>query len=53
MITLKMGRQLTLPNLDQHPPARPPLIQRRVDTDNLPFRPLRLIGARPFNEPHT
>ena len=40
MITLKPARQLTLPNLDQHPPGRPPLVQRGIDTDNLPHRRL-------------
>ena len=52
MITLKPGRQLTLPFLDQHPPARPASVQCRVNTDDLPDRPLRRIGAGPFRKPH-
>jgi hypothetical protein len=52
MITLKPGRQLTLPVLDQHPPARPTLVQGRLNTDNLPHRPLTRIGVGPIREPH-
>ena len=52
MITLKPGRQYTLPVLDQHPPRRPTLVQRRVDTDDLPHRPLSRIGVGPVREPH-
>ena len=52
MITLKPGRQYTLPVLDQHPPRRPTLVQRRVDTDDLPHRPLTRIGVGPVREPH-
>ena len=52
MITLKPGRQLPLPVLDQHPPRGPTLIQRRVNTDNLPHRPLPRISVGPIREPH-
>jgi hypothetical protein len=53
MITLKPGRQYTLPNLDQHPPPRPTLVQYPVDTDNLTHRPLTRISVGPVREPHT
>ena len=53
MITLKLARQLPLPVLDQHPPARPTLVQRRVDTNNLPHRPLTRVSVRPVREPYT
>ena len=52
MITLKPSRQLTLPNLDQHPTRRPTLVQARVDTDDLPHRPLSRISVRSIREPH-
>ena len=52
MITLKLGRQLTLPFLDQHPPARPTLVQRGINTDDFPDWPLGRVGAGPFGEPH-
>jgi hypothetical protein len=52
MITLKPRRQLTLPVLDQHPPRRPALVQRGVNTDNLPHPPLIRVGDRPICEPH-
>jgi hypothetical protein len=50
MITLKPRRQYTLPVLDQHPPRRPTLVQRRVHTDDLPHRPLTRIGVGPIRE---
>ena len=53
MITLKPGRQYTLTVLDQHPPARPTLVQRRVNTDDLPHRPLTQLSTWPIGEPHT
>ena len=52
MITLKPGRQYTLPVLDQHPPRRPTLVQGRVNTDDLPHRPLTRISVGPVREPH-
>ncbi len=52
MLTLKPGRQLTLPNLDQHPPGRPALVQRRVDADDLPHRRFPRIGVGPVREPY-
>ena len=52
MITLKLGRQYTLPVLDQHPPRRPTLVQRRVHTDDLTHRPLTQVSVRPIGEPH-
>ena len=53
MITLKLPRQLTLPVLDRDPPTRPTLVQRRVNTDDLPHRRFPRIGVRPVREPHT
>ena len=53
MITLKPGRQLTLPVLDTGPPRRPAPVQRRVDTDDLPYRPQPRIGVGSFREPDT
>jgi hypothetical protein len=52
MITLKPGRQLTLPVLDQHPPRRPTLVQRRVHADDLTHRPLSRIGVGPIGKPY-
>jgi len=52
MITLKPRRQYTLPVLDQHPPRRPTLVQRRLHTDDLPHRPLTRISIGPIREPH-
>jgi hypothetical protein len=52
MITLKLGRQLTLPVLDQRPPRRPTLVQRRVHADDLRHRPLTRILVVPISEPH-
>ena len=52
MITLKPGRQYTLPVLDQHPPRRPPLVQRRVNTDDLTHRPLTQLRVGSIGEPH-
>ena len=43
MITLKPGRQLTLPVLDQYPAGRPALVQSWVDADN--SRIGRLAGS--------
>jgi hypothetical protein len=42
-----------LPNLDQHPPGRPTLVQGRVNTDNLPHRPLTRVSVASFREPYT
>ena len=50
MITLKPGRQYTLPVLDQQPPRRPTLHQRRVNTDNLPHRSFTRISVSSFGE---
>ena len=50
MIPLKPGRQLTLPVLDQHPSGRPPLVQGRVDADDLPYRPLPRVNVAPIGE---
>jgi hypothetical protein len=52
MITLKPGRQLTLPNLDQHPPRRPALVQGRVNTNDLAHRRFPRISVGPIREPH-
>ena len=52
MITLKLGRQLTLPVLDQHSAGRPTLVQRWVDTDDLAHRRFPRVGVGPVREPH-
>jgi hypothetical protein len=51
MIFLELDGQLTTPGFDVGTPGRPTLIQSGVDTDDLPDRPLRRIGAGSFGEP--
>jgi len=53
MIMLELDGQLAAARLDAGTPARPALVQSRIDTDDLPDRPLRRIRAGPFGEPHT
>jgi hypothetical protein len=45
--------QLASAGLDVGTAGRPPLVQSRVDTDDLPDRPLARIGTRTRREPHT
>jgi hypothetical protein len=52
MILLELDGQLATAEVDMGPPGRPPLIQPRVDADNLPDRPLARIGTRTCSEPH-
>jgi hypothetical protein len=52
MILLETDRQLTAAGVDAGAAGRPASVQSGVDTDDLPDRPLRRIGARPFREPH-
>ena len=52
MIILELDRQLAAAGLDVGTAGRPALVQSGVDTDDLPDRPLRRIGAGPFREPH-
>jgi hypothetical protein len=53
MIKLELDRQLASARFDVGPPGRPAFVQSGVDTDDLPDRPLRRVGAGPFGEPHT
>jgi hypothetical protein len=50
MITLKLGRQLTASSLDAGPPRRPATVQRRVDADDLSYRPESWIRVASFRE---
>jgi hypothetical protein len=52
MIILELEGQLAAAGLDVGTAGRPALIQSRIDTDDLPDRPLRRIGAGPLGEPH-
>ena len=52
MIGLELDRQFAAADVDVGAAGRPPLVQPGVDTDDLPDRPLRRIGAGPFREPH-
>jgi hypothetical protein len=53
MIILELDRQLAAAGVDVGTAGRPTLIQSGVNTDDLPDRPLRRIGAGPFGEPQT
>jgi hypothetical protein len=48
MIILELDGQLTAAGLDVGAAGRPTLVQSRVDTDDLPDRPLRRVGAGSF-----
>ena len=50
VVLLEPGGQLTLPDHDHLPPRRPPLVQRRVDADDLPHRPLPRVRVGSFGE---
>ena len=52
MIILELDGQLAAAGLDVGTAGRPALVQSGVDTDDLPDRPLRRVGAGPFGEPH-
>jgi hypothetical protein len=51
MIVLELDGQLSAAGLDMGTAGRPALVQPGVDTDDLPDRPLRRVGAGPFSEP--
>jgi hypothetical protein len=53
MILLELDRQLAATGVDVIAAGRLALVQSWVDTDDLPDRPLRRVGAGPFDEPHT
>ena len=53
MIILELDGQLAAAGVDVGAAGRPASVQSWVDTDDLPDRPLRRIGAGPFSEPHT
>ena len=52
MIMLELDGQLAAAGVDVGAAGRPALVQSGVDTDDLPDRPLRRVGAGPFGEPH-
>ena len=52
MILRERRSELGLSDVDDLPPSRPALVQPRINADDLPDRPLRLISAGPFGEPH-
>jgi hypothetical protein len=52
MIMLELDRQLTAAGVDVGAAGRPALVQSEVNTDDLPNRPLRRVGAGPFRKPH-
>jgi hypothetical protein len=52
MIVLELDGQLAAPGFDVDTAGRPALVQSGVDTDDLPDRPLRRVGADPFGDPH-
>ena len=49
MIMLELDGQLAAAGLDVGTAGRPALVQSGVDTDDLPDRPLRRVGAGPFS----
>ena len=52
MIGLELDGELAAASLDVGPAGGPASVQSGVDTDDLPDRPLRRVGAGPFGEPH-
>src|SRR4029450_11969870 len=52
MIFLELDGEFTATGVDVGAAGRPALVQSGVDTDDLPDRPLRRIGAGPFGKPH-
>ena len=53
MIIVELDCELAAAGVDVGAAGRPALVQSWVDTDDLPDRPLRRIGAGPFSKPHT
>jgi hypothetical protein len=53
MIILELDGELAATGVDVGAAGRLALVQSWVDTDDLPDRPLRRVGAGPFDEPHT
>ncbi len=52
MILLELDGELAAAGVDVGTAGGPALVQSGVDTDDLPDRPLRRVGAGPFREPH-
>jgi hypothetical protein len=52
VIMLELDGQLAAADLDVGAAGRPTLVQSGIDTDDLPDRPLRRVGAGPLGEPH-
>ena len=52
MIFLELDGEFAAAGVDVGTAGRPALVQSGVDTDDLPDRPLRRIGAGSFGEPH-
>jgi hypothetical protein len=52
MIMLELDGEFTAAGVDVGAAGRPALVQSGVDTDDLPDRPLRRVGAGPFRKPH-
>jgi hypothetical protein len=52
MILLELDRQLAAAGVDVGAAGRPTLVQSRVDTDDLPDRPLARVGAWSLGKPH-
>jgi hypothetical protein len=52
MILLELDREVAAADVDVGAAGRPALVQSRVDAEDLSDRPLRRIGAGPFDEPH-
>ncbi len=52
MIFLELDGEFAAADVDVGAAGRPALVQSRVDADDLPDRPLRRVGTRPFGEPH-
>jgi hypothetical protein len=53
VIILELDRQLAAADVDEGTASRPAFVQSGIDTDNLPDRPLRRVGAGPFGEAYT
>jgi hypothetical protein len=52
MIFLELDGEFAAAGVDVGAAGGPALVQSWVDTDDLPDRPLRRVGAGPFGEPH-
>ena len=53
MIVLERFGEFAAADFDAGPSGRPPLIQDRVNTNDLAHRTLAHIGARPHGKTHT